>query len=119
MTYRAELQDHTGHLPDEQRPWQVVKVQDAHGTVEVLCWDLSRARAEQIAQALGYHDRLLEALESMVSQHCTGMSADELDSIAISANGEAMELLDELGRIEITGGAGRRVLARWKREAMP
>lgn len=57
-----------------------------------------------------------EALEGMVWQHCKvdpGEDGAELDSMAISSNAEAIELLIRLGRLRRVGeGAGRRVFAR-------
>jgi hypothetical protein len=57
-----------------------------------------------------------EALEDMVWQHCRvepGEDGAELDSMAISANAEAIEILIRLGKLRRIGtGAGRRVLAR-------
>ena len=57
-----------------------------------------------------------EVLEGMVWQHCQCQPDDdgaELDSMALSANAEAIELLIRLGRLERVGDkAGRRVIAK-------
>lgn len=54
------------------------------------------------------------ALVDMVAQHCT--VSDGLDSMALSANAEAMGLLEYYGLLEITNGIGRRLIGRWKEE---
>jgi hypothetical protein len=60
----------------------------------------------------------LEALENMARQHCYTSSrtnAEPLltDSGAITANGEALEILAEAKRFRITRGAGRMILGYW------
>jgi hypothetical protein len=57
-------------------------------------------------------DRLSEDLTDMVAQNCAAADRS-LDSFAISSNADAMRLLAELGKIEITHDRGRRVIARW------
>lgn len=56
---------------------------------------------------------LRESLEGMVSQHCAGDDG-ELDSFALSASADAIDLLARLGRLNITHDAGRRVIGKWK-----
>ena len=60
---------------------------------------------------------LLEALEDMVNQHCT-VNTDVgrpsyLDSMALSANRDAMLILAKYNRIVIKSEYGRRVIAKW------
>jgi hypothetical protein len=89
--------------------------------------ELARLRAENAAQAERIAE-LLDALEGMVDQHCSLTDYSDpsnptdvpgLDSYAIGANAEAMELLEEFGRLEVTAGFGRRVLAKWKPKQEP
>jgi len=55
---------------------------------------------------------LEEALLDMVYQHCSCGSDDpKLDSMALSANADAMRLLAEYGKLTITTEVGRRILA--------
>lgn len=56
---------------------------------------------------------LVEALEDMVRQHCYTKDPDEVQSNALSANAEAIEILARHGRIEILKGAGRMLIGRW------
>lgn len=61
-------------------------------------------------------DELLEALEDMVNQHCTvntDVGPSYLDSMALSANADAMRLLAKHNRIVIKNEYGRRVIANW------
>ena len=58
------------------------------------------------------HEEMLEALEDMVNQHCS-IENGELDSMALSANADAMRLLAKHNRIVITSEYGRRVIAKW------
>lgn len=63
-------------------------------------------------------DELLGALKAMAEQHCftAGDDAKEpglTDSGAISANGEALELLAEHGRFRIVRGMGRMICGYW------
>ena len=66
--------------------------------------------------------RLRAALIDMVSQHCEVDSDNNgpiyLDSWALSANAEAIELLADCGVVSIERSAGRRVIVVWKREAL-
>ena len=63
------------------------------------------------------NDELLEALESMARQHChTNPETHETDSGAISANGEALEMLHEFGRFKMTRGFGRMIVGYWPEE---
>ena len=63
------------------------------------------------------NDELLEALESMARQHChTNQETHETDSGAISANGEALEILHGFGRFKMTRGFGRMVVGYWPEE---
>ena len=52
----------------------------------------------------------------MVNQHCT-VNADVgpsyLDSMALSANAEAMRILEKYHRIVIKNQYGRRIIANW------
>jgi len=62
------------------------------------------------------HKRLmdaLDALEAMVIQHCYTTDDDKLDSMALSANAEAMLVLADEGRLVIESDYGRRVIAHW------
>ena len=54
-------------------------------------------------------------LEDMVNQHCTVENKGQtyLDSMALSANADAMRLLAKHNRIVITSEYGRRVIAKW------
>lgn len=65
-------------------------------------------------------NEILEALEGMVQQHCSGSealgTAGSLDSFALSANADAMRLLAKLGRLVITEQYGRRVIGAWVKE---
>jgi len=58
-------------------------------------------------------DELLDALCDLVDQHCTYDNADGLDSMALSADADALRLLAKHGRVTITSEHGRRVLGRW------
>ncbi len=62
------------------------------------------------------YDDALDALEYMVAQHCA--CGDEVDSMAYSANAQAMDHLASEGRLVLDGPpVGRRVIAHWpKRE---
>jgi len=54
---------------------------------------------------------VLAALMDMVIQHCTCDHTANLDSMASSANADAMRLLARHGKIEIVSDKGRRVIA--------
>lgn len=66
---------------------------------------------------------LLEALEDITNQHCRvsyrdGMNVyDEkgyhLDSMALSANAHAMQILAKHGRLKVTRSYGRRMIGKW------
>jgi len=66
-------------------------------------------------------NEVTEALEGMVWQHCQIERTEdgaEIDSMALSANAEAIELLIRLGRLRRVGDlAGRRVFARNRQTA--
>jgi hypothetical protein len=54
---------------------------------------------------------LVDTIENMVLQSC--LRTDGLiDSMAITAYAEAMDILADYGKIEITSSCGRRVIAR-------
>jgi hypothetical protein len=55
----------------------------------------------------------LSMIASLVQQHCERDAAGQYDSMAISANAEAMEFLAEHGLFEIDVNCGRRVLGRF------
>ncbi|MGB0970372.1 MAG: hypothetical protein ACPGVG_05345 [Mycobacterium sp.] len=57
---------------------------------------------------------LEETLVGMVDQHCWVSTSGVIDSMAISANADALHLLSKLGRFEITKSFGRRVIGTWK-----
>jgi hypothetical protein len=63
-------------------------------------------------------EELLEALEDMVNQHCTTTNTKgeipHLDSMALSANADAMRILAKHNKIVIESQYGRRIIARWK-----
>jgi hypothetical protein len=62
-------------------------------------------------------EELLEALEEMVRQHCTVFTTDlssYLDSMALSANADAMRLLEKHNIIIIEKEYGRRIIAKWR-----
>ncbi len=63
------------------------------------------------------HKRLtyaLDALEAMVAQHCCETEDGKVDSMALSANAEAMLVLGDEGRLIIEPPVvGRRVIAHW------
>ena len=61
-------------------------------------------------------DELLEALEDMVTQHCSAENKNQsyhLYSMSLSANAKAMRLLAKHRRIVITSEFGERILAKW------
>ena len=64
-------------------------------------------------------DELLDALEDMCHQWCGETPDGEVDSGAISANADALELLAKHGRFTIDRGIGRMIVGRWKRELTP
>ncbi len=66
----------------------------------------------ECARLVRERDRLRKALADMVLQTCERPDGT-LDSWAISAHADAMELLAGAGVLEITVKTGRRVLARW------
>ena len=55
-------------------------------------------------------DKILDALEDMVFQHCS-TSDGTFDSFSIQANAEALRVLAAYGRIGIFRDFGKRVLA--------
>ena len=60
------------------------------------------------------NEELLEALEDMVNQHCSVTEKESyLDSMALSANANAMRILAKHKRITIKNEYGRRVIANW------
>lgn len=66
---------------------------------------------------------VLEALTDMVSQHCIGWEEQkkdlydrEYDSMALSANADAMMVLAEHGKLKIVHEYGRRVIGKWVKE---
>lgn len=63
-------------------------------------------------------DELLDALGDMVHQHCTVQNnkGSVLDSMALSANADAMRLLAKYNRIAIDSQCGRRIIAHWIKE---
>ena len=65
-------------------------------------------------------DDLLDALAYMVRQHCEGHvnigSDGKCDSMALSANVDAMRLLAAEGRFVIESEYGRRVIGHFKEE---
>lgn len=54
----------------------------------------------------------LDALQEMVAQHCAQPDGT-LDSMALSANTDAMRILEQYGKLIITSALGRRVIGRW------
>lgn len=64
-------------------------------------------------------EEAMQCLEDMARQHChcdKRESADEpliTDSGAITANAEALELLEKYGKFRIARGIGRMVLGYW------
>lgn len=56
------------------------------------------------------------ALMEMVGQHCTVNNSDtQLDSMCLSANANAMQVLAQRGLITITHERGRRIIGKWTR----
>ena len=57
-------------------------------------------------------------LEDMVNQHCTVENKGQtyLDSMALSANADAMRYLASKGKLKITNEHGRRVIAEWPKK---
>jgi len=70
-------------------------------------------------------DDVIEALIDMVQQHCLiqdhkhGEDVDVLDSMALSANADAMRLLARLGKLVIKNEYGRRVIGHWVGASVP
>ena len=60
----------------------------------------------QLNEALG-------TVAGLVRQHCCPDESGRYDSMCLSANAEAMELLAEHGRFKIETGFGRRVFGRF------
>lgn len=58
-------------------------------------------------------DELLDALESMAHQHCRTDNAGMTDSGAITANAEALLLLEEHKRFRVKKDYGRMVCGHW------
>jgi hypothetical protein len=60
-------------------------------------------------------NELSKALEDMVQEHCQQGAGDEtyIDSQTKIANNNAILLLARLGKLTITGKAGKRILAKW------
>lgn len=70
-------------------------------------------------------EKYKELLIDYVEQNCTVSRSmrgkddeDELDSMAISSNADAMRELAEMGLITIRTEYGRRVLGKWNHEAL-
>lgn len=84
---------------------------------------IMKARRQMIKELLDRLDSRLEIIAALVAQHCSvnhlnfinGDPQVELDSMAISANADAMRELAAQGRIEIISEHGRRILAKWRR----
>jgi len=58
-------------------------------------------------------NEVLDVLEGMARQHCYMDKDGVTDSGGISANAEALELLESFGRFKIEKDVGRMVLGRW------
>lgn len=56
----------------------------------------------------------LDALVGMVNQHCHEDDNGECDTGALSANAEAVDVLERHGRVEIVRGFGRMTIFGWK-----
>ena len=67
-------------------------------------------RKDEQAQALAERDELLDALADCIGQAC---GDNTLDSMALSAYRDGLELLVKHGRVVIESQHGRRVIARW------
>ena len=90
--------------------------------------DVARLAAE-LMEANHENERLKEKYKELlidyVEQNCTVSRSmrgkddeDELDSMAISSNADAMRELAEMGLITIRTEYGRRVLGKWNHEAL-
>jgi uncharacterized protein YigA (DUF484 family) len=90
--------------------------------------DVARMAAE-LMEANHENERLKEKYKDLlidyVGMNCTVSKSmrgkddeDELDSMAISSNAEAMRELAEMGLIIIRTEYGRRVLGKWNEEAL-
>lgn len=56
----------------------------------------------------------LDVIESMARQHCYTSNSDlQTDSGAISANADALKVLDKIGKFRIACDAGRMVIGYW------
>lgn len=53
------------------------------------------------------------ALVDMVNQHCSE-EGDEWNTMALSANAHAVDVLASLGRVEIIRECGRMIVFKWK-----
>lgn len=79
--------------------------------------DAPVAMAEDVLEEdTSSHARLLDALEDMVAQHCAvgpfrTREGIDYDSMALSANAEAIRLLAAFGRLRVVEESGWRVLA--------
>ena len=94
-------------LVDELNRLHAADVLQAHaqGVVDGL-----REAESQLAAARLREEALEEALYDLASQHCT-MDDGTWDSMALSANADAMHLLADMGRIVIDDSFARRVIA--------
>ena len=70
-----------------------------------------------IAVEYVHAELVLCELIDMVNQHCSQCDGEYLDSMALSANADAMRLLAKLGVIEITKEYGRRVIGQFTEKA--
>ena len=89
------------------------------------------AQKDRIKELEALLEDAVDCLYDMVCQHCAVPEHDKewqlehhgevwnvLDSMALSANRDAMKLLAKLGKIEIVSEYGRRVLANWTRKEL-
>ena len=107
-------------LTDTEIVGRILERKDAHIKTLLQCISDLRAQLDKCQQhEQAKVERLIDALEDMVAQHC-GISDDdgELDSMALSANAYAMRVLAEHGSIQILREGGRRIIANWKREGI-
>ena len=74
-----------------------------------LIKDEGSACAEALEEAL-------DALAEVIQQACWLDSQKELDSMALSAYAEGIQVLADHGKVEIIDQAGRRVIAKWVRD---
>jgi hypothetical protein len=76
------------------------------------CLELS---GQDAARLIDWLDTAVEQITDMVAQNCT--HGDKLDSSALTTHAEAMWFLADMGRLEITAEAGRRVIGKWPEPA--